>query len=167
VELIASVNRTIESAVASGMTVIYICHEDTNPLIKFVTGSRMVKGKNASAIDKRVKIVSENIFVKHIMDGFSNEALHKFLIAYKINTLYMTGLDAEYCVYRTSLGAKNRGYSVNLIEDAVISSTVNKKLNVLKKYKSNGINIINAENFKSISHAVIIKNKTHSGMSQK
>ncbi|PKL15663.1 MAG: hypothetical protein CVV49_20255 [Spirochaetae bacterium HGW-Spirochaetae-5] len=157
-ELIASVNRTIESAVMSGMTVVYICHEDTNPLVKLVTGSHMVKGKAASAIDKRVKIVSDNIFIKHIMDGFSNEALHKFLTANKINTLYMTGLDAEYCVYRTSLAAEKRGYTVNLIEDAVISSTVENKFNMLKKYKSKGINIIKAEDFKSLSHAVINKN---------
>jgi len=85
------------------------------------------------------------------MDGFSNDALQKFLMENRINRLYMTGLDAEYCVYRTSRAAKNRGYSVNLIEDAVISSTVEKKLNILKKYKSDGINLITTEDFKSIS----------------
>jgi len=147
VSLIASVNTTIDKAVSSGIPVVYIYHEDTNPVVKFITGSHMIKGKAAAAIDKRVKIVSKNLFNKDIMDGFSNEALHKFLLANKINTLYMTGLDAEYCVYRTSLGAKKRGYNVNLIEDAVISSTVENKIKVLKKYKMNSVNIITVKDF--------------------
>jgi nicotinamidase-related amidase len=149
--LTASVNRTIDMAVSAGIPVVYITHEDTDPVVKFITGSHMIKGKAAAAIDKRIKIVSENRFTKNIMDGFSNDDLQKFLMENKINRLYMTGLDAEYCVYRTSRAAKNRGYSVNLIEDAVISSTVEKKLNILKKYKSYGIDLITVEDFKSLS----------------
>ncbi len=151
--LIASVNKTIDKAVSAGIPVIYIYHEDTNPVIKFFTRSHMAKGTPAAAIDKRVKIVSDNLFNKDIMDGFTNEALHKFLTYNRINTLYMTGLDAQFCVYRTSLGAKKRGYDVNLIEDAVISSSVKSKIRALKKYKTSSINLITAKEFDRVHNS--------------
>lgn len=137
--LVLAVNAMIEAAVAREIPVIYVYHEDTHPVIRFITGSHMARGSAATAIDKRVKIVSENIFSKSIMDGFSNPELYEYLVKNGINSLYLTGLDAAFCVYRTSLAAKNRNVDVTLVTDAVISSTPEKKEKMIKKYTSNGI----------------------------
>lgn len=149
-ELIAALNEAVKIAYRSGLTVLYITHEDTDPVVKFITGSRMTPGKAASSVDKRVKIVSDSHFTKNIMDGFSNPDLENSLRKNKINNIYITGLDAAYCVYRTALAARKRGYNVNLISDAVISSTLKKKNKMLKKYSNNGIRILSLNDFKRI-----------------
>jgi len=145
--LISNVNRVINNAVAKGIPVIYVYHEDTHPVIKFVTNSHMAPGAPGTIIDKRVKIVSEYRFTKTIMDGFSNPDLHQFLMGHNINKLYMTGLDAAFCVYRTSRAAKKRGYLVSLIKDAVISSSKGKKKKMIQKYNAREIDVISIDAF--------------------
>ena len=145
--LISSLNKVIDQAVLKGVPVIYVYHEDTHPVIQYVTQSHMASGAPGTAIDKRVKIVSKNRFNKNIMDGFSNPKLHQFLRAENINKLYMTGLDAAFCVYRTSRAAKKRNYQVALIKDAVISSSKPKKERMLKKYHNHKIMTLTVKDF--------------------
>ncbi len=145
-EFITNVNKVIDTAVSKGISVVYIYHEDTNPVIKLLTGYSMVKGSTNTAIDKRVKVVSDNIFSKNIMDGFSNPKLHSFLMKNNINQLYVTGLDAQFCVYRTSLAALQRGYKVTIVKDGIISSTKPEKEKMIEKYKEKNINLLSVKN---------------------
>lgn len=54
-------------------------------------------------------------------DSFSSPELEGYLAAKQIGTLLLTGLDGAYCVQATANGALNRGYRVEIVEDAVLS----------------------------------------------
>jgi nicotinamidase-related amidase len=96
-------------------------------------GGIALKGSHVSAIDKRIEIVAANIFSKSKGDSFSNPGLEAFMIKNRINGLYLTGLDAEYCVYATAKGGLNRGYKVNIITDTIIIGTKNHRDSIIKK----------------------------------
>ncbi len=146
-EFIPQVNRAIVAA--ESMPVVYIYHEETNPLLAFLTGHQFDPGAPAAAIDSRVNVVSDNLFTKTVMDGFSNPVLHEFLQDSNINTLYVTGLDAAFCVDRTTRAALQRGYSVTVISDAVISGTVARRDRMLKKYAKRGMGLISVAEFEN------------------
>ncbi|ASY64696.1 Isochorismatase [Sinorhizobium sojae CCBAU 05684] len=54
-------------------------------------------------------------------DSFSSPELEGYLAEKQIGTLLLTGLDGSYCVQATANGALNRGYRVEIVEDAVLS----------------------------------------------
>jgi nicotinamidase-related amidase len=88
-------------------------------------------------IDRRIVKINNHDFEKNRTDAFSNGALEQFLIDRQVNELYLTGVDAAYCVYYTALGAKNRGYMVKVVLDAVASrSDMNK---IMERYRRRGI----------------------------
>jgi nicotinamidase-related amidase len=59
--------------------------------------------------------------VKIRSDSFSSPELEGYLAAKRVGTLLLTGLDGSYCVQATANGALNRGYRVEIVEDAVLS----------------------------------------------
>ncbi|MCA1442034.1 cysteine hydrolase [Ensifer sp. IC4062] len=59
--------------------------------------------------------------VKSLSDGFSSPALEGYLAANRVGTLLLTGLDGCHCVQNTANGALNRGYRVEILENAVLS----------------------------------------------
>lgn len=139
---IQSVNDVIEWADSSTMPVAYIYHETTNWLLNLATKNALAQGSPGAKIDQRINIISDNLFSKHKMDAFSNPALDEFLINHKVKTLYVVGLDAAYCVNKTVFAAKNRGYQIFIIEDAVISDKPSKKQEMIEKFQSEGMQII-------------------------
>jgi nicotinamidase-related amidase len=140
---IQTVNAAIEKAQLLNMPVIYIRQENTDKIINFLTGGKMLKeGTASTALDARVKVVPGTTFIKYQGDSFSNPELDAFLQDQQINHLYMTGLSATQCVHRTIKAAVQRNYAVTAISDALISSTKEKKAAVLKEYKQEGVELI-------------------------
>jgi len=142
-ELIETVNGLIEDASGKGFNIIYIRQEFDGFMGKII--SRMfgkgtaIRGTPGAEVDQRVSIINDNIFTKPKGDAFSNPALGKFLVEHSVNELFLTGLDAEFCVYHTAKGALNRGYTVNIIPNGV-ALRAEKKWNVLmKRYERDGI----------------------------
>jgi len=139
---IQKVNAAIDWADSSSIQVVYIYHETTNWLLNIAMQNVLARGSHGAEIDQRIKIVSDNLFSKHKMDAFSNPALDAFLLKNKVNKIYAVGLDAAYCVNKTVFAAQNRGFHVTVIEDAIISEKETKKIEMIDKFKSAGIEII-------------------------
>jgi nicotinamidase/pyrazinamidase len=114
---------------------------------KLFVGGRLLKGRSGTKTDKRLSIDSFPIFHKPKGDGFSNPELDKYLIKNQINELYLVGADGEFCVLLTAQGARNRGYTVSVIEDALGIMNEEKRENIFNKYDKNGINIINSKKY--------------------
>jgi len=150
-ELIANSNRVIEKAQAKGMTVIYIRQEFggfIGTLIsKFFVGGTVLEGSSGAAVDSRIKIVSPNNFSKPRSDSFSSEAFERFLVANRINELYLAGLDGEACVYRTALGALNRKYKVHVITDAIVLFKEENRPALFEKFGAAGITMLKSTEF--------------------
>ncbi len=136
---IATINRLIDHASGSGIKVVYIRQIFDNNFITRVLLGRTIEGLPGTELDARVKVVNHNDFTKRISDAFSNPRLEEFLINNQVDEIYLAGLDAAYCVYYTALGARNRGYKVSVVKDAVM--TRKNMDDVLKRYGKDGIAI--------------------------
>jgi len=135
--VIATINALIEKASISGMKVVYIRQIfDNNFITRHLVG-RTIEGLPGTELDSRVKVISRNDFTKKISDAFSNPKLDEFLVASHVDELYLVGLDGAYCVYYTAMGARNRGYKVTVIKDAIL--TRKNMDNLLEQYKKDGI----------------------------
>jgi nicotinamidase-related amidase len=138
--MLATVNRLIDLAAETGMEVAYIRQVFSNNLFVRLHGGRRT-GK--VIIDRRIKVINNNNFVKNRTDAFSNRQFEQLLIDRQVNELYLVGVDAAFCVYYTALGALNRGYRVIVVIDAVASRT--RMPDILKRYRNKGIEVITSE----------------------
>jgi nicotinamidase/pyrazinamidase len=142
-ELITSINRFIEKASHQNYIVVYIRQEFDGFMGKMVSrifsGGTAIRGNPGTGIDSRISIVNNNTFPKPKGDAFSNPELGKFLAEHKVNELYLTGLDAQFCVFQTARGALNRGYRVNVVTDCIALRAEKKWDALMKKYERNGI----------------------------
>lgn len=145
-EKIAAINKMIQYGSDSGMEVVYIRHEFENNFInRMLTRGRLITGQQGIEVDSRIKMINKNDFTKKISDGFSNMDLNKFLTDRQVDEIYITGLDAVYCVYYTAIGALNRGYEVTVIEDAIM--THKNMPEVVRLYEKSGITLSSSEKF--------------------
>lgn len=149
--LIDSVNSITEFASMKKIPVFYIRQELDGfvgrLLSKLFAGGTAIKGNPGTEIDKRVNIVSANIYPKPKSDAFSNRKMEECLIDQQINEIYLIGLDADGCVHNTALGALNRGYIVHIIIDAIVLRETGKWEGLLKTYKQEGIILSTTQDF--------------------
>lgn len=145
-DLINRINTITEKSSKYGIPVIFIRNEVTNPLVNLLN-STMAKGSPGAQLDSRLNLVSDHILSKEKEDAFSNSDLDSILIRSEINRLFVVGLDAAHCVNSTIEGARNRGYKVAAISDAIISDPDTVKTSMLKRYAGIGVEILNTEKF--------------------
>ena len=141
-DFVKRINEAIIFAEENNMEILYIKNTFRNPLLLLLSGGRFREGTKGAELDGTLSIVNDNIFLKHIGDSFSSTEMEEYLISQSVDTLYLVGADAAACVYITARGAINRGYNVNIIEDAII--TINEKTlaQMLEQYEKDGIKII-------------------------
>ena len=119
-DLIQTVNSIIDDYDSKGYKIIYIKNVFSKySIANFFRNKAAIEGTTGIEIDPRVKIVSENIFEKKRSSAFSNKDFENYLIENQINELYITGLMAEGCVYKTAVEGLDKKYIVNYIENAV------------------------------------------------
>jgi len=125
--------------------IIYICQESSIiewPFAALVTGGRLLANKAGTKLNRQLQIVDGKIFVKHQQDAFTSKEFSKYLVENEIDTIYLTGLDATTCVYRTVLGGLKRKYKENIVKDAIVTPSSILMKYVIKKYTKKGIGII-------------------------
>jgi len=148
--LIKKINEIIKFAEANNILIVYIYTESSSWFINLLNDT-MDKGSLGTQLDSRLSVVSKNILSKEKMDAFSNAALDDILIQNKISKIHFVGLDPVYCINNTIEAARNRGYELYIIEDAIISETDDLKNEMLEKFKSSGASIIKTSEFLVIS----------------
>lgn len=146
-DLIKNLNRAILLADSVNIPVIYIKQYHKHWLFKLVSGSNLYRNAPGTELDNRLKTITPHIFLKYKMDAFSNPDFEQFLLNRNINHLYVTGLDAAYCVDRTSRAALLRNYRVTVIPELLISENRDLKLKSLKKFSELGIEILSLPEF--------------------
>jgi nicotinamidase-related amidase len=147
-ELIDTVNSVINNSEKEGITVIYIKHQmNSNFLNKIIMGNRFIKGTPGSEIDSRIEIINNNIFSKDKGDALSNSKLDDFLKQNNINEIFIVGLDATACVYKTAIGAIKRGYKAVVLKDGIVTSNMEKMPRILDEYEKRGILLTSIDKF--------------------
>jgi nicotinamidase-related amidase len=142
-QMIANINAIVASTDTETLLPIYIGNEfrKLDPLNIF-RNFCAIRGTAGCGLDPRLKIVGDMYFSKEEGDALSNPALVSFLRKSKIEHLYLTGLQAEACVYRTFRGALKHGFSCSVIQDAIASKTEARRQRMLRKFASQGANIV-------------------------
>lgn len=143
-ELIHNINQAVDSFTVRDYPVVYIRSEITNPFINLVNNS-YEKGSPGVQFDKRLKVVSELEVVKSGNDAFKKTHLDEILIAHKVNELYVVGLDAAECVNATVEASLNRGYSVNIIKEAVISKSSATTDSMMVSFSDRGVRLVSVD----------------------
>jgi nicotinamidase/pyrazinamidase len=150
-ELIAVLNELTGSAKQENVKVIYLRQEFSGLFgeifSKIFCKGKGIKGNPGTGFDDRLLIVSDHVFTKPKGDAFSNPVFEAFLIEHQIDELYLSGLDAEFCVYHTAKGAVNRGYRVNILTDAILLLNEKKWDRVMEKYEKYGIILMSSQEF--------------------
>ena|ERR1039457_1605508 len=94
-------------------------------------------------LDSRIRNTGQTkTIVKASPSAFRNPELDRYLQAEGITVLYIMGVFAEGCVRSTVLDAIRRGYSVQVIADAVATNATWKKRFALWAMKRAGASIM-------------------------
>ena len=148
-QVITKINEIITQAQAQSMDVIYIKQEDKKGLLNYIIfGGKMTEGTDGTHLDSRLNVINDTAFVKNKQDSFTNTMFEEYLIKNEINELYIVGLDAYACIYKTALGGLNRGYNINIISDAIMTQSPDGVEGIVETYLKDGINVIKSQEFK-------------------
>ncbi|EKQ54481.1 MULTISPECIES: isochorismatase family cysteine hydrolase [unclassified Clostridium] len=139
------VNNSISYAQKMNYKIIYICQEFSIielPFAALVTGGRLLANQAGTKLSRYLQTTDGKIFVKHQQDAFTSEEFSKYLVENEIDTVYLAGLDAASCVYKTALGALKRKYKVNIVKDAISTPNSIVMKHMIRKYIKKGIKIV-------------------------
>lgn len=146
--IMKNINSSIKHAKDSEIDIVYTKQAfKGNPLDSLISGGLYQADTFGAELSNEVSVLSENIFNKLRTDAFTSGHFEQHLISNEIDTLYIVGADACACVYKTALGAINRGYRVVVLEDGLFSVKKETLNAMLKRYKSKGIEIMNTNDF--------------------
>ena len=125
--LLATLDQLIEGAPSLGVDVIY------------------VRSEHGGEFDPRLRGTHEPVFAKQRFDALSNPDLDAYLRAHEIDHLVLVGARADSSIYYTALGAKNRGYKVAVVGDAVAAGSAAGRDTSLEALRRRGVEIIPSE----------------------
>ena len=135
-DIIENINAAIEWAMAEGMHIAYIEHNNTT------TATRTFKpGSKGAELVPEMKIVSRNIFVKTKSNALTSEAFSAFISANGINEFYVAGADATACVKSTCFNMRKSGFTVHVLFDCVTSYDLKTLPEMLAYYENKGCEV--------------------------
>ena len=139
-DIIGNINAAIDWAVAEGMHVVYIKHNNTT------SGTRTFKpGTRGEALAPELKVVSDNIFVKTKSNALTSEPFVAFIAENGITEFYIAGADATACVKSTCFNMRKAGYTVHVYSDCVTSYDLKKLPEMLAYYEKQGCELMTLE----------------------
>lgn len=118
--------RTIEEAQARNQPVIAVRQEWSIPSTKAVARLMMkgqaMEGSEGVELAAPFASLPDHVIVKRVQDAFETGELDTLLERLGVGNLRLVGLDMNYCVQKTALAARNRGYAVTVIKAGTLSA---------------------------------------------
>ena len=134
--IIETTNQAIDWAVASGMEVVYIQHNNLS------AGTRTFKpGTRGAEFVPELKIVSDHIFTKTKSNALTSEEFTAFIQAHNITEFFIAGADATACIKSTCYNMAKAGYAVHALSDCITSYDKKKLNEMLEYYASKGCTV--------------------------
>jgi nicotinamidase-related amidase len=145
--VIVASNAVLDAAVKTGTSVVYIGNEfpASDWVLNFFRRSAAVQGSRGAELDPRVHRVSNLYFPKRQRDAFSNPSLDSALRRAEVSHLIVLGVMADACVRGTVLGARNRGYAVTVVSDAVGAGSGASRARALDELRRAGVVVAGSE----------------------
>jgi nicotinamidase-related amidase len=138
-ELINNINDKITTYEKNGQEVIYIANVLPNNFFYKKFFPYGIAGSKGAKFDKRIKIVSENYFEKHVGNAFENDNLVKFIKENGIEKVELAGVDGTLCVFKTAKGGRKIGLTVSILSDSVGTVNPEKFIKISAKLKTLGV----------------------------
>lgn len=91
--------------------------------------------------DERLDIMTKNCYKKDKANAFTSDNFVEYLNKKEIGTLYIVGVMAEHCVYKTAYNALKRGYKVVLVKDAIQGRNKESMEKIFSKLKEKGVEV--------------------------
>lgn len=157
-DLIPVVNELSKQFLECQQEVIYLKTEWSNPLVKFLTGNSVKKGTKGAEFDRRLNVVSNNIFIKSNKNAFTCSEFVQFLQTNGIEHLYLVGLATDYCIKVTAEMAIKHGYRVSVVMDGVAAYKYDNILKSLQVLSLNNIEVVESVSIKGILLEHLINN---------
>jgi len=121
--VVPEIRREIDKARESGVPVIYVCdsHQPDDPEFRrFNWPPHAVKGTEGAKVVEDLKpLESEYVIEKTTYSGFYNTKLQALIEGLGVKRLRLTGCVTHICVLFTASDAVLRGYTVEVVRDAV------------------------------------------------
>lgn len=136
--------REVEAAKAQNHPVIAIRQEwsipSTKAVAKITMKGQAIEGSEGVEIAEVFSSLPDYVIVKRVQDAFETGELDKLLKRLGVGALRVVGLDLNYCVQKTVLAARNRGYDVTIVRAGTLSAAASEK--VEKHISSSGVAIV-------------------------
>jgi len=136
-DIIDNINTAIDWAVDNGVPVVYIRHEALSEKAR-----KFIPNTYGSELVPDLKIVSDNIFVKHKGNALTSETFLDFIKDNGIERFYLTGADATQCVKSTCFNMRKEDYDVAVLSDCITSWDKKQIPDMLHYYESKGCEVI-------------------------
>ena len=118
--------REIDAAKAQGHHVVAVRQEWSIPSTKAVARLTMkgqaIEGSAGTELAKPFAGLADQVLVKRVQDAFETGVLDALLGKLGVGKLRIAGLDLNYCVLKTALAARNRGYEVIVLKGGTLSA---------------------------------------------
>ncbi|MBO9445961.1 cysteine hydrolase [Ruegeria sp. R14_0] len=115
-----------EAARAQGNPIIAVRQEWSIPSTKTVARLMMkgqaLEGSAGTEIAEAFTSLPDHVLVKRVQDAFETGELDALFESRDVGRLRLVGLDMNYCVQKTALAARNRGYHVTVVKDGTLSA---------------------------------------------
>lgn len=122
----AIILEEVEAARAQGHPVIAVRQEwsipSTKVLARLMMRGQAIEGSEGTELAERFSSCPEHVLVKRVQDAFETGELDALLERLNVGKLRLVGLDLNYCVKKTALAARNRGYDVTVVKDGTLAA---------------------------------------------
>ncbi|MCV3273943.1 cysteine hydrolase family protein [Roseobacter sinensis] len=133
----------VEAARAQGHPVIAVRQEWSIPSTKAVAKLSMkgqaIEGSDGTEIAEVFTSLPDHVLIKRVQDAFETGELDALLKSFDVGRLRLVGLDMNYCVQKTALAARNRGYDVTVVKEGTLAAAPTERAE--KQMSSAGVDV--------------------------
>lgn len=129
----------VEAAKTSRIPVIAVRHEwsipSTKAVARLLAKGLAVEGTPGTELIVPFDDLADHILVKRVQDAFETKELDRLLGQLDVGKVRIVGLDTSYCIAKTALAARQRGYEVEVVSQGILSASQarsEKTLNMLQ-----------------------------------
>lgn len=116
----------VAAAKSNGIPVIAVRQEwsipSTKAVAKLLMKGQAVEGTAGLELAAPFQDLADHVVVKRVQDAFETRELDRLLGQLGVGKLRIAGLDTNYCVAKTALAARQRGYAVEIIKRGALSA---------------------------------------------
>jgi nicotinamidase-related amidase len=133
----------VEAARVQSHPVIAVRQEwsiaSTKAVARLMMKGQAIEGSDGTELAPLFASIPEHVIVKRVQDAFETGELDALLEHLDVGKLRLAGLDFNYCVQKTALAARNRGYDVTVVKEGSLSAAPTERAE--KRMSSEGVAI--------------------------